>query len=104
LFILVLQKHNVCKTRQMTNKLAHLPKPKFKERQYITDGEGQSFEIRFIEYDFERGEYYYFPIPDTFAGKIYESDARLTNRPMTSSELAYELLFGDKEKAKKERL
>ncbi|WP_141691556.1 hypothetical protein [Rhodohalobacter halophilus] len=27
----------------MSNKLAHLPKPKFKERQYITDGEGQSF-------------------------------------------------------------
>ena len=85
----------------MSNKLSHLPKPKFKERQYITDGKGQSFELRFIEYDFEREEYYYFPIPDTFAGKIYESEARLTNRPMTSSELAYELLFGDKEKAKK---
>ena len=77
------------------------PKTIFKEHQYITDGKGQSFEIRFIQYDFEKEEYYYFPIPDTFAGKIYESEACLTNRPMTSSELAYELLFGDREKAKK---
>lgn len=85
----------------MTNKLSHLPKPKFREHQYITDGQEQSFEIRFIEYDFEKEEYYYFPLPDTFAGKIYESDARLTARPMSTSMLAYELLFGDKEKAKK---
>ncbi|MFD2532541.1 hypothetical protein [Gracilimonas halophila] len=56
----------------MTHKFPYLPKPKFKERQYITDGEGQSFEIRFIEYDFEKEEYYYFPIPDTFARKIYD--------------------------------
>lgn len=70
----------------MSNKLAYLPKPKFKRHQYITDGEGQSFEIRFIEYDFKREEYYYFPIPDTHAGKIYESEARVTEPPMSTGE------------------
>lgn len=84
----------------MSNKLSHLPKSKFKERQYITDGEGQSFEIRFIEYDFDKEEYYYFPIPDTYAGKIYESDAKVTETPMSSSMYAYQVLFGNKKKAK----
>lgn len=87
----------------MSNKLSHLPKPKFKERQYITDGEGQSFEISFIEYDFEKEEYYYFPIPDTFAGKIYESDAKVTEPPISTSEYIYDVLFGNKKKAKEKR-
>lgn len=84
----------------MTHKFPHLPKPKFKERQYITDGDGQSFEIRFFEYDFEKEEYYYFPIPDTFAGKIYESKAKITEPPMSTSMYVYEVLFGNKKKAK----
>jgi hypothetical protein len=85
----------------MTHKFPHLPKSKFKEHQYITDGKGQSFEIRFIQYDFEKEEYYYFPIPDTFAGKIYESDAELTEEPKSSAMEVYELLFANKKKTKK---
>jgi len=75
-----------------------LPNPKFKQGQYITDGEDQSFEISFVEWDFEREEYYYFPIPDTYAGKIYESDAELTDPPKHPSVKTYELLFGNKKK------
>lgn len=86
----------------MSNKLSHLPKPTFKARQYITDGEGQSFEIRFIEYDFDKEEYYYFPIPDTYAGKIYESEAKVTEPPMSSSMYAYQVLFGNKKAKKKD--
>ena len=50
-----------------------LPKPKFKQDQYITDGEDQSFKISFVEWDFESEEYYYFAIPDIYPGKIYET-------------------------------
>lgn len=74
----------------------NLPDPKFKQGQYITDGEEQSFEISFVEWDFEKEEYYYFPIPDTYAGKIYESEAKLTVPPKDPAMEAYELLFGDK--------
>lgn len=78
-------------TREEFNKL---PDPKFKQGQYITDGEDQSFEISFVEWDFEREEYYYFPIPDTYAGKIYQSRAELTDPPPHPSLQTYELLFG----------
>ncbi|MFP8489931.1 hypothetical protein ACKGJO_12655 [Gracilimonas sp. Q87] len=64
-----------------------LPTPKFKRHDYTTDHKGQSFKIRFLEWDFDREEFYYFSMPDTYAGKIYEGD----------SELKYgclELLFG----------
>lgn len=71
-----------------------LPDPKFKRHDYITDDKGQSFEIRFFEWDFEREEYYYFPMPDTFAGKIYEGDAELTDPPKDTSMVVHELLFG----------
>jgi hypothetical protein len=71
-----------------------LQKPKFRPNDYITDNKGQSFEIRFFEWDFEREEYYYFPMPDTFAGKIYEGDAQLTDPPKSTSMEVYELLFG----------
>lgn len=74
-----------------------LPTPKFKRHDYITDNNGQSFKIRFFEWDFEKEEYYYFPMTDTFAGKIYEEDAELTEPPKSISMLAYELLFGDRE-------
>ena len=50
-----------------------LPKPKFKQDQYITDGEDQSFKISFVEWDFESEEYYCFPIPNIYLGKIYET-------------------------------
>ncbi len=68
--------------------------PKFKRHECITDKKGQSFEIRFFEWDFEREEHYYYPMPDTFAGKVYEEDAELTGLPKSTSMLAYELLFG----------
>lgn len=74
-----------------------LPTPKFKRHDYITNNEGQSFEISFFEWDFERDEYYYFPIPDTFAGKIYEGDAELTEPPKSLSMEIYELLTTGKE-------
>jgi hypothetical protein len=73
-----------------------LPDPKFKRHDYITDNEGQSFEISFFQWDFEREEYYYYPIPDTFAGKIYEGDGELTDPPKDTSMVVYELLFGKK--------
>ena len=82
-------------TREAFNKL---PKPKFKQGQYITDGEDQEFTIDFVEWDFEKEEYYYFPRPDTYAGKIYEGDAKLTDPPPHPSVEIYEILFGDKGK------
>lgn len=75
-----------------------LPKPKFKQGQYITDEEDQSFKISFVEWDFEREEYYYFPMPDTYAGKIYESEAEITDPPKDPSVVVYEMLFGNKKK------
>lgn len=56
----------------------------------ITDGEDQEFEISFVEWDFDKEEYYYFPMPDTFAGKIYEGKAKLIEPPKSTSEEVYE--------------
>lgn len=78
-----------------------LPTPKFKQGQYITDGDDQSFKISFVEWDFEKEEYYYFPMPDTYAGKIYESKASLTDPPKDPSLLIYEMLFESKNEANK---
>lgn len=75
--------------------LDHLPDPKFKPGDYITDGNDQQFEIDFAEWDFEEEEYYYYPMPDTYAGKIYESEAELTDRPKHPSVKTYEILFGN---------
>lgn len=61
-------------------------------------GKEQSFEISFVEWDFEREEYYYFPIPDTYAGKIYESRAEITDPPKDPGVVVYEMLFGNKKK------
>ena len=60
----------------------------------ITYHKRQSFKIRFFEWDIEREEYYYFPMPDTFAGKIYEGNAELADPPKDTSMIVYELLFG----------
>lgn len=67
---------------------------KFNRHHYITDNNAQSFEISFFELDFDREEYYYFPIPDTYAGKIYEEDEELKEPPKSTSMEVYELLFG----------
>lgn len=75
-------------------KLDHLPEPKFEVDQYITDGQDQAFNIDFIEYDFKREEYYYYPSPDTYAGKIYESEAKPAERPKSSAMKTFDLLFG----------
>lgn len=80
----------------MTKKFSNLPDPKFKQGQYITDGEYQEFEISFVEWDFDKEEYYYYPMPDPFAGKIYEEKAKLTELPKSTSQEVYEMLFGDK--------
>jgi hypothetical protein len=42
--------------------LDNLPEPMYNDGDYITDGNEQSFEISFIEYDFDREEYYYIPL------------------------------------------
>lgn len=81
-------------SREEFNKL---PKPKFKQGQYITDGEDQEFEISFVQWDFDKQEYYYFPTPDTYAGKIYEGDAELIDPPPHPSLEIYEMLFGSKD-------
>ena len=73
----------------------NLPDPKFEMGQYITDGEDQAFEIDFVEYDFEREEYYYYPSPDTYAGKIFESDAEITEPPKSSAMKTFEMLFNE---------
>ena len=78
-------------SKQPLNKL---PKPKFKPGQYITDGDKQSFKVDFVEYDFKREEYYYYPQPDTYAGKIYENKAKVTAPPKSSAMETYDMLFG----------
>lgn len=75
----------------------NLPDPKFKQGQYITVGEGQEFEIDFVQWDFEKEEYYYYPSPDTYAGKSYESKAEQTDPPKAPSLETFEMLFGEEE-------
>lgn len=47
--------------------------PKFKQDQCVSIGEDQEFEISFVEWDFDREEYYYFTFSDIYAGKNYEN-------------------------------
>ncbi|MDX1638886.1 MAG: hypothetical protein R3281_13010 [Balneolaceae bacterium] len=39
-----------------------------------------------------------FPYPTTYAGKIYESRAEITDPPKGTGVLVYEMLFGNKKK------
>lgn len=77
-------------SREEFNKL---PDPKFKQGQTITNGE-KTITIDFVEYDFEREEYYYYPMKYRFSQTIYESEAELTNPPKHPSLDTYEMLFG----------
>ena len=70
------------------------PKPKFKQGDYITDGKDQEFMVDFVQWDFDREEHYYYPRPDTYAGKIYQKDAKLIDPPKHPALEAYEQLFG----------
>ncbi|PAU93719.1 hypothetical protein CK503_11245 [Aliifodinibius salipaludis] len=76
--------------------LTNLPDPKFKQGQTITNGE-KTITIDFIEYDFEREEYYYYPMKYRFSQTIYESDAELTDPPKPHSLETFDILFGEDE-------
>ena len=74
--------------------LKDLPESKFKQGQTITNGE-KIITIDFIEYDFDREEYYYYPMKYRYSQTIYESEAELTDPPKSYTEETIDILFGE---------
>jgi len=74
--------------------LENLPDPKFEQGQAITDGD-KTIVIDFIEYDFDREEYYYYPLKYRMSQTIYESEAQITDPPKSHTEETFDILFGE---------